>query len=54
MEPVAVEYSSKKGWIILHRCGLCGEIKRNKVALNDIQSDNFEMIITLASSPKIK
>lgn len=51
MEPVGVEYSAKKGWIILHRCTRCNEMHRNKAALNDVMSDDYERIIALASSP---
>jgi len=52
MEPVSVEHSTKKGWIILHRCLHCGEIKRNKAALDDRQPDNFDALIAVASSLK--
>lgn len=51
MEPTGVEYSSKKGWIILYRCGDCGVVRRNKAALNDVQSDSFDLLIALTSSP---
>ncbi len=51
MEPVGVEYSPKKGWMILHRCTRCTELRRNKAALNDTEADDYELIIALASSP---
>ncbi|HCC83579.1 TPA: RNHCP domain-containing protein [Candidatus Uhrbacteria bacterium] len=51
MEPVGVEYSPKKGWVILHRCTTCNELRRNKAALNDAEADDYELIIALASSP---
>ncbi len=50
MEPIAVDYSAKKGWIIIHRCLKCGIIRRNKTALEDGQSDDYEKLIVLASS----
>jgi DNA-directed RNA polymerase subunit RPC12/RpoP len=48
LEPVGVDYSGKKGWIILHRCQTCGEIRRNKAALNDAVSDNYEKLVALS------
>lgn len=51
MEPAAVDYSTKKGWIIIHRCLRCGAVRRNKAALNDAQSDDYEQLVALASSP---
>jgi len=44
MEPIRVEYSFKKGWIIVHECLKCGFIRKNKAALNDDQPDNFQLL----------
>ena len=35
MEPVELDQSGKKGWIILHRCTLCGKEITNKAAPDD-------------------
>ncbi|WP_300343757.1 RNHCP domain-containing protein [Nesterenkonia sp.] len=35
MEPVGVDYSGKKGYILLHRCTACGAQDRNKLAPDD-------------------
>ena len=35
MEPIDVEPSSKKGYIITFRCKKCKEVKRNKMADDD-------------------
>ncbi|MBO7218930.1 MAG: RNHCP domain-containing protein [Clostridia bacterium] len=35
MEPIDVEPSSKKGYIITFRCTKCKEVKRNKMADDD-------------------
>jgi hypothetical protein len=48
LEPVGVDFNAKKGWIILHRCGRCGEIRRNKAALDDSVSDDYELIVSLS------
>jgi len=48
LEPIAVEQSSKKGWVIVHQCIKCGELKKNKAALNDKQGDNYDLIIELS------
>ena len=42
--PVAVENNAKKGYIIVHKCKSCGEIKRNKYA----DDDNFDEILNIA------
>ena len=47
MEPVGVEHNAKKGWIILHRCLKCGEVCRNKAALDDPTPDDYDLIIRL-------
>lgn len=53
LEPVAVDYNAKKGWVIIHKCIKCGEIKRNKAALDDtIQADNYDLIIELSLKAK--
>lgn len=35
MEPVNVEKSSKKGWVIEHRCTKCKHSRKNKAAPDD-------------------
>jgi len=42
MEPVGVE-TGKKGYLILHRCLVCGVIKKNKSA----PEDSFEAILAV-------
>jgi DNA-directed RNA polymerase subunit RPC12/RpoP len=54
LEPVGVDYNSKKGWVILHQCQSCGELRRNKAALDDSVSDDYELIITLSKKVKSK
>ena len=43
LEPVFAEPDPKKGFIITHKCTVCGEIKRNKAA----DDDNRELIIKM-------
>ena len=43
LEPIEIETSSKKGYIIIFKCQKCGTIKKNKVA----EDDNMEKIIEL-------
>ncbi len=38
MKPVTLEYSGKKGQIIVHECVSCGKSMRNKVAKDDEQA----------------
>ena len=50
LEPVGVDYSGKKGWVILHRCARCGETRRNKAALDDPAApDDYACIVALSS-----
>ena len=35
LEPIGVELSSKKGYVIVYKCNKCGEIKKNKAANDD-------------------
>ncbi len=44
MEPIKLDYSGKKGYIIIHRCLRCDTIKRNKAA----EDDDYNMIIQLS------
>lgn len=43
MEPVAVDYSGKKGYILVHRCTGCGAQDRNKLA----PDDSMDAVISL-------
>lgn len=33
--PIDLEYNQKKGYVITYKCNKCGEIKKNKVAVDD-------------------
>ncbi len=46
MEPVGIEIKGGEH-TVAHRCLVCGETARNKVA----KGDNFEVILELASRP---
>ena len=49
LEPVGVDHSGKKGWIILHKCRRCGAMRRNKAALDDPEvPDDFEVLLELS------
>ncbi len=39
MEPTGLEYKSKKGYQIIHKCQKCGKIQLNKVAEDDEQEE---------------
>lgn len=49
MEPVSVDYSGKKGYILIHRCTRCGAEDRNKLAPDD-DRDTF---IALQQPPEL-
>jgi len=49
LEPASVDYSGKKGWVIVHRCARCGEVRRNKAALDDpLMPDSYERLVELS------
>lgn len=35
MEPIGVDHSGKKGYILIHRCTVCGAEDRNRLAPDD-------------------
>lgn len=43
LKPIAVEPSTKKGYIITYKCEKCGEIKRNKSA----DDDDFDVMLDI-------
>ena len=50
MRPIRSEPDSKHGFIIIHRCEKCGEIRRNRAALNaKAQNDNRSLLIRLTA-----
>lgn len=44
LQPVAVENSAKKGYVIVFRCKKCGQVVKNKSA----HDDNFEKLLEIA------
>lgn len=51
MDPIKVEINPKKGYVILHKCRKCGEIKRNRAATDAaVQPDDMDFIIRLTAA----
>ena len=51
MDAVKVEISPKKGYVILHKCRKCGEIKKNRAATDAlVQPDDIDKIIKLTAA----
>ena len=49
MKPIGLEYNSNKGgYIIIHRCSKCGEIKKNKSS----EDDDYKEILKLSNLNK--
>jgi hypothetical protein len=49
MECVAVESDARRGWMLVHRCTLCGSVRRNRAALDDArQPDDFMALLRVA------
>lgn len=52
LEPISAYPDAKKGYIIVHKCKKCGEIRRNKAAHEaKVQPDNLSLILELTSKP---
>lgn len=50
MEPVSALPDPKKGYIIVHRCTVCGALRRNKAAHEaPVQPDDIRLIIALTA-----
>ena len=50
MDPIKAEPDPKKGYIIIHKCRKCGEIKRNKAAHEaKEQPDSLNKLIKLTA-----
>ncbi len=47
--PTGIEYNSKKGYIVVHKCRTCGEIKRNKCA----EDDDYNLILNIMKNTRI-
>ena len=45
LEPISIEISPKKGYVIIYKCKKCGAIRKNKSA----DDDNMELIIQLTA-----
>ncbi|HAU33969.1 MAG TPA: RNHCP domain-containing protein [Lysinibacillus sp.] len=41
MKPITIDYSSKKGYQLVHQCTKCGHQSRNKVAVDCTQEDQL-------------
>ena len=49
LRPIRTEPDPKKGYVIIHRCEKCGEIRRNRAAHEaKVQPDNLSLIIRLS------
>ena len=54
MEPISAQPDAKKGFVIVHRCRRCGEIRRNRAAHEAAtQPDNKRLLIALTAKPII-
>lgn len=50
MRPIKAEPDAKKGYVIVHRCEKCGEIRRNRAAHEaKIQPDDIGLLIRLTA-----
>ncbi|WDV46435.1 RNHCP domain-containing protein [Clostridiaceae bacterium M8S5] len=47
MKPIGIKNTSNKGMQVIHQCIKCKEIRVNKVALDDEQPDDFDILLRL-------
>jgi hypothetical protein len=52
LEPIGAEHSGSKGWVVVHRCRRCGEVRRNRAALDDgAWPDDLRVLTELSTRP---
>ncbi len=50
MDAIKAEINPKKGYVLVHKCRKCGEIKRNRAAFDArVQPDDMDQIILLTA-----
>jgi len=55
MDPIDVQYTSNKGYVIIHKCRKCGAIKNNKAAMDSKDvNDSFDKIIEIIKNNSTK
>lgn len=55
MEPIAIKTHSKKGYMVVHRCTLCGCETVNKLSLDDpMQPDSMETVLDIMKNSALK
>ena len=47
LRPIRTEPDPKKGFVVIHRCEKCGEIRRNRAAMNGDTPDDRKLLIKL-------
>ena len=45
LEPIGIEITNRKGYVIIFKCKKCGAIRKNKAA----KDDNLDLIIKLSA-----
>ena len=48
LQPIGIEMSNKKGYVIIYKCKKCGQIRKNKAA----KDDSFDMILEISKNTK--
>jgi hypothetical protein len=52
LEPIGVLVDARKGYVIVYRCRSCGELRRNRAALDDPDCpDDFDVLLRLSRRP---
>ena len=49
MEPIGVAVGGEKAYVIVHKCTICGRIKKNKAVVDGVQPDSMDVIIHLST-----
>lgn len=51
MDAIKAEINPKKGYVLVHKCRKCGEVKRNRAAFDArVQPDDMDKIILLTAA----
>ncbi len=54
MHPIAIDYSGKKGFIIVHECEKCGAQKKNKSSVDDSNEQMIRIMQESRGTHKVK
>jgi RNHCP domain-containing protein len=50
MAAIAIDHRPAKGYLVVHRCGTCGTVRRNRIATGTAAPDDLDTVIALMTA----